>query len=120
MFAFAARHMVATTVFLDSRLAFRAFLCVGGYPIGCFRIIFALLQPLLHKRARSWLVVVQSAAKAKSVVTGTLDRRHYLGKVPLLYPTLYCILAVRSRTPLELVHVINVGAGQEFPIPKGK
>ena len=58
MFALPACHMVATTVLLDSRLAFGAFLCVGGYPVCCFRVIFALLQPLLDKRARRRLVVI--------------------------------------------------------------
>ena len=45
--AFAACHVVATTVLLNRGMAFRALLCVRRYPIGSLRIVLAFLQPSL-------------------------------------------------------------------------
>jgi hypothetical protein len=48
-----ARHVVATLILFDSRIAFRARLGVGQDPIGSFRLIAAFLIPQLEILART-------------------------------------------------------------------
>lgn len=38
-----ADHVVAATVLFNGHIAFGTLLCVGRYPVGCFRVVVALL-----------------------------------------------------------------------------
>jgi hypothetical protein len=58
-------------------------------------------------------MIVQSAAKAKEMLTGTLYRRHDPIEVALLDGTVDRVLTVWCRAPLEILLVINVSPHQQ-------
>ena len=65
--------MIATPILLYCRNAFRALLCIRGYPIGSLGIILTLLQPFLNKEARAGKMVCVTASKTELMATIALD-----------------------------------------------
>lgn len=118
MLAFSTGHMIATTVFLNRRPALRAFLGVCRYPVRCFRVILALLQPLLDQRTGSRLMISQGAPKAEAIIACTGNRRYNTSKVSLLDTAFDRIFTVWCWTPFEVFLVIHVSTGQEDLIPE--
>lgn len=61
-------------------------------------------------------MVSQSATKAKHVATVAVNSRHNLVEVPALDAALYCILAIRGGTPLQILFVVDVCSCEESVI----
>ena len=68
---FSAGHIVATPVFLNEGLAFRALFCVYMHPIQSLRIIATLLLPILQLFTLDRVVPIFQAREAKQVTTAT-------------------------------------------------
>ena len=58
-------------------------------------------------------MVVQGTTETKAVLTSARYRRYDSVKLSLLNPTLDSVLAIRSRTPLQIVFVVDIGTGEK-------
>lgn len=58
-------------------------------------------------------MVVQGTTETKAVLTSTGYRRYYSVELSLLNATLDSVLAIRRRTPLQIVFVVNIGTGEK-------
>ena len=118
MLAFPARHVIAAAVLLDRRIALWTFLGVGRDPVGRFRVIFALLQPLFHETARRRLVVGQRAPETEAMFAEAVDGRHNSIELPLLDTTFDCIYTLRSGAPLQAFLVVDIAPREEDLVPE--
>ena len=104
--------MVATTVLLDRRGTLGTFLGVGRDPVGRLRVILALLQPFLNQKTRARPMIVERAPKTEGIATGASHRRHRLFQQGFLDAAFDGVLAIRSRTPLHVLLIVDVGPGE--------
>ncbi len=58
-------------------------------------------------------MVVQGTTETKAVLTSTRYRRYYSVELSLLNTALDSILAIRRRTPLQVVFVVDIGTGEK-------
>ena len=58
-------------------------------------------------------MVVQGTTETKAVLTSTRYRRYYSVELSLLNTALDSILAVRRRTPLQVIFVVDIGTGEK-------
>jgi hypothetical protein len=100
--------VVATAILLNGRVAFGALFGICRNPVGCFRVVFTLLQPQLDKHARGRLMVVELTSETEAVTTIAVDGRNDLVKFFLFDCTIDSIDAVGGRTPPKIILVINV------------
>lgn len=109
--------MVAAAVLLDRRVAFRAFLGVRRDPVCSLRVVFALLEPPLDKRAWCGLMVGKCAAKAERMPEGTGYGGNDFEEVALLDGAVDGENAVRRWAPLQVLLVVDICASEEFLVP---
>jgi hypothetical protein len=64
-----AHHVIATAVLLDRHITLGTLLRIGRNPIGRFRIVVALFDPLLQQPTLDRIVPIFAAFKAKDVAT---------------------------------------------------
>ena len=115
--AFPASHVIAPPILFDRRRAFGAFFGVCVDPIGRLRIILAFLDPHLDKGAGCRLMVVERAAKTKSMFACTADCRNDFVQFFPFDDAVDCILAIWRRTPFEMFFIVNVGSSEENLVP---
>ena len=58
-------------------------------------------------------MVVQGTTETEAVLTSARYCRYYSVELSLLDSTLYSVLAVRRRTPLQIVFVVDIGTGEK-------
>ena len=58
-------------------------------------------------------MVVQGTTETKAVLTGAGYRGYYSVELSLLNPTLDSVLAIRRRTPLQIVFVVDIGTREK-------
>lgn len=85
--------MVTATVLLDCDVTLRALLRVGGDPVGSFRIVVTLFDPLLQQPALYRVVPVFATLEAEHVVA-LADNR---SRIDVLHPDR--VRAVGRRAP---------------------
>ena len=112
MLALTACHVVAATILLDCRIAFRTLLGIGRDPVGGFGVVLTLLDPLLDQGAWRRLVIFESATEAKAVFASTFDSWNDAIEILFLDCTFNCVLTIRRRAPLEVLLVIHVSSRQ--------
>lgn len=101
--ALAARHVIASSVLLNRRLALATFLGVGRNPVGRLRVVCTLLLPHLDQPARRWLMIIQSASKTKVVAACTRDCRYNGVKVMMSKAALDRVFTVGCGAPAQVV-----------------
>jgi len=68
-----ADHVIAAPILLDRHVTLGTLARVRCDPIGCLRVVVALLDPPLKPLALHWVVPVLSTGKTEGVTTGTGD-----------------------------------------------
>lgn len=74
--ALTARHMIASLILLDRRLAFRTRLGVGYNPASVLTLRLFLVEPLLHLATASRRVILLTAHYAVVVAAPTINVCH--------------------------------------------
>jgi len=102
-----ADHVVAPSILLDGSSTLWALLGVRRDPVARLAVVVALLDPLLDEVAPDGVVPVLAAGEAEGVTTGALHRP----RLHMLH--LYCVAAVRTRTPTEQPVALDKAVGDE-------
>jgi hypothetical protein len=102
--------MVAAAVFLNRGVTLGAFFGVCRDPICGLRVVCTFLEPLLDELTGSRLMVCQDAAKAETMLAITDNRWYDLVKILLLDPTFNGVNTIRSRAPLQLILIFDIGS----------
>ena len=58
-------------------------------------------------------MVVQSTTETEAVLTSARYRRYYSVELSLLNPTLDGVLAIRRRTPFQIIFIVDIGTSKE-------
>ena len=105
---FPTGHMVATTVLFDRGVTSGTFLGVCWYPIRCFGIIFAFLEPLLDERTCAGLMIGQGTAEAETMATATTHGRYNMIELGGRDMTFDGIFTVWGGTPFEVIIIVDI------------
>ena len=100
--------MIAASILLYCRNAFRTLLCVCGYPIGSLGIILTLLQPFLNKEAWAGKMVRVTTSKTELVATIALDSWNNCVQLCRPYRAIHCIFTVGGRTPSQIWLIVDI------------